>query len=122
MSRKANTDVAEDEARPSAAVVDETDHHGFWDSARLDGDENDDAFAIVLDTEGDDTGEHETLLYMGNVVPVDADELTRLADWAESMACWSCTRRFADHQDLERLKHDECRKALRAGHLLRRYS
>lgn len=123
-TRSTVEDVDADEAHSeseSEPLV-ETDDHGFWDSDRLDTVDDDDAFAIVLDTDGEDVAEDETLLYMGNVAPVDATELTVLAEWAESKACRSCTRRFSEHADDQSLKHPDCRKALHTGRLLRRYS
>jgi hypothetical protein len=122
MSWRSRSTVDEGDAPLALPDVDETDDHGFWDSGRLDTVDDDDAFAVVLDSEDDDVAEGETLLYMGNVAPVDAGELTMLADWAESKACRSCTRKFADHADDQRLKHEDCRKALHTGRLLRRYS
>jgi hypothetical protein len=122
MSWRSRSTVDESDARRALPDVDDSDDHGFWDNDRLDAVDNDDAFAVVLDSEDDDVAEGETLLYMGNVAPVDAAELTTLAEWAESKACRSCTRKFADHADDLRLKHEDCRKALHTGRLLRRYS
>jgi hypothetical protein len=122
--------TVDDEALPTPTDVDpsdgsdgpdDRDHHGFWDSDRLDTADNDDAFAIVLDAVDDESAEDETLLYMGNLAPVEAGELTVLAAWAESKACRTCIRRFADDADDQRLKHEDCRKALHTGRLLRRY-
>ena len=113
-----------DDEVDAASSVDETeiDDHGFWSNDRLDTVDSDDAFAVVLDVDGEGVAEDETLLYMGNVAPVDAVELTVLAEWAEAKACKSCTRRFSDHADDQSLRHDDCRKALHTGRLLRRYS
>lgn len=126
MSWRTRSTVDDDDvdAAPAAVdeAIDEPDDHGFWDSDRLDTADNDDAFAVVLDVDGEDVAEDETLLYMGNVAPVDAGELTVLAEWAESKACRSCTRRFSDHADDQSLRHEDCRKALHTGRLLRRYS
>jgi hypothetical protein len=117
MSRKSRSTLVEDDTRPTETEVDDTDHHGFWDSARLDTEDNDDAFSLVL--EADDGGEHETLVYMGNVGDIDPREISILARWSESKACRGCTRRFFEHHELSRLKHEECRKAMRVAHLLR---
>jgi hypothetical protein len=122
-TRSTVDDQADEIDAPASLVAeDEIDDHGFWDNDRLDTVDDDDAFAVVLDVDGEDGAEDETLLYMGNVAPVDAGELTDLADWAESKACKSCTRRFSEHADDHSLRHDDCRKALHTGRLLRRYS
>jgi hypothetical protein len=110
--------LADDETLFAGTEVDETDHHGFWDSARLDTEDNDEAFSLVLE-EADDTGEHETAIYMGSVVDNDPEEISSLADWSESKACRGCTRRFREHHEPSRVKHDGCRKALRVAQLLR---
>ncbi len=122
MSRKSKTrsDVLDDD-RFVEPEVEGADPHGFWDVDRLDAEDNDDAFALVIEEHDDETpAERATAVYMGRVAEVDAVELGLLADWAESKACRHCRRRFRSYRDLAMLRHDECRTALRVSNLLHR--
>ncbi|MGZ4754528.1 MAG: hypothetical protein ACXWA9_06465 [Acidimicrobiia bacterium] len=123
MSRKSRTEVVDDQEPVAETELDETDHHGFWDRATLDADENDDAFASVVDAEGEAADDEAgSGARFGNVTQVDADERIALAEWAESKACRLCKRKIREHHDPELLRHDECRTALRVSRLLRRYN
>jgi hypothetical protein len=113
MSRNATTKASEG-VHPSL----ERDEHGFWDKP------NDLDEPLVIP--GDDPtidGEHETRVYMGRVrhSQADRDELDRLADWAQDHACDGCRDALSGHHDPAALAHDNCRVALRAARLLRRY-
>lgn len=111
-----------DDAVDETVEVDNVDPHGFWDGANLSGDDHDEAFAVVIDAEGDPADDKETLAYMGSVpqTRIDADELEALVGWAEAKACRNCRRKIREHHDPELLKHDECRTALRVARVLRR--
>ena len=122
MSRKAMTEIQEQHGSGAASGAEGTDLHGFWDGPSSDLRELDEALSVVIDDDGDEAGERETLVYMGNVDLTDADELTILADWAESKACRGCTRAVAANADPTHLRHAGCRKAFRVARLLRRYS
>jgi hypothetical protein len=121
MGRKSRSTTVEEDA-PSAPVED-ADLHGFWDRSRS-ADDNDEAFADVLDDAGenDPDSDAETLQYMGNVTQIGPAELEELAEWAEDKACRVCRRRIREQHDPRQLKHDECRTALRVSRLLRRYN
>jgi hypothetical protein len=122
MSRKTKTRSAVlDDDRFVEPEVEGPDPHGFWDVDRLDAEDNDDAFALVIEEHEDETpAERATAVYMGRVAEVDPVECGLLADWAESKACRACRRRFHRDGDLARLQHDECRTAFRVGELLHR--
>jgi len=122
MSRKATTETDEQQASEAASGSEGTDLHGFWDGPSSDLQELDDALSVVIDDDGDEAGERETLVYMGNVDLTDAGELRVLANWAESKACRGCKREVVANEDPTRLRHAECRNAFRVGRLLRRYS
>jgi hypothetical protein len=124
MRRKASTEAIQDEELSAPSEVEDVDPHGFWDGANLSGDAHDEAFAVVIDADGEQTDNRETLAYMGSVseTRIEPDELVALAVWAESKACRLCRRKIREHHDPALLKHDECRTALRAGRLLRRYT
>ena len=119
MSRKtkSRTDVLDDEV-----LVEHDDPHGFWDVDRLDAEDNDDAFALVIEDHDDEPPpERATLVYMGSVTDeIDAIERSRLADWAASKACRACRRRYQQYADTEVIKHDECRNAFAVDQILRR--
>ncbi len=123
MRRRAPIEEARDEEPSVPPEPEDVDPHGFWDGANLSGEAHDDAFAVVIDADGERTDDRETLAYMGSVThtQLDRDELIALAEWAESKACRLCRRKISEHHDPALLKHDECRTALRAGRLLRRY-
>jgi hypothetical protein len=123
MSRKTKirTDTDPDDELTSEARLDDTDPHGFWDGANLDGAANDDAFAHVIDIAGDLPDERETLVYMGSVTEVSSVELATLGAWAEDKACRGCKRKMRSRGDLLLLKHEECRTAFRVSSLLHRY-
>lgn len=116
MSRNATTD----DERVEAAEVDAgVDDHGFWDGPRTDEHEP----LLVPDEDSTIDGERETRVYMGRVrhTETERDELDALADWAASQACDDCRAAIeADHEP-DSLDHDDCRQALRASRLLRRY-
>jgi hypothetical protein len=113
MSRNATTEVDE-----IADAVLEADEHGFWDRP-TDLDEQ----LVIADEDPTIDGEHETRVYMGRVrhSQADRDELDALADWAQGHACESCRQLVTDDAEPQVLEHDECRTALRAARLLRRY-
>jgi hypothetical protein len=113
MSRNATT-----EADEHADALLEVDAHGFWDRA----DDFDEPLVIAAEDPSIDQ-EHETRVYMGHVRMTEADpaELDALADWAEDHACEDCRDALTDAHDADALEHDECRVALRAARLLRRY-
>ncbi len=113
MSRNATTEVDE---RVDAPV--ETDEHGFWD-----GPTDFDAPLVIADDDPTIDGEHDTRVYMGRVrhTQADRDELDGLADWARSQACPECCDALGASHDPDALEHDDCRLALRAARLLRRY-
>lgn len=119
MSRKATTEVDErdglEELIDAPDRADGADEHGFWDGPSLDEHE-----PLVAD-DGDD--EHETRVYMGDVVhtTADRDDVEALAGWAASKACDDCRAAIEADHDPDALDHDECRHALRVCRLLRRY-
>jgi hypothetical protein len=117
---KSHSDVLDDDL--FVEPVRDDDPHGFWDVDRLGAEDNDDAFALVIEEHDDEPPpERATLVYMGSVGDeVSAIERTRLADWAESKACRACRRRFHQFDDTSLLKHDECRNAFGSSRLLRR--
>ncbi|HEY3724309.1 MAG TPA: hypothetical protein VGN59_13245 [Acidimicrobiia bacterium] len=119
MSRKTKSrpDVLDDDV-----LFEHDDPHGFWDVDRLDAEDNDDAFALVIeDHEDEPPPERATLVYMGSVDDeVDAIERSRLADWVASKACRSCRRRYEQYADTELVKHDGCRNAFAVEQVLRR--
>jgi hypothetical protein len=122
MSRKAPPEI--DEELVAALEADDTDQHGFWDGPTLDLEALDLAFAVDDEAEGAPDGARETLVYMGSVpqTQVDDQELTALADWAESKACRACRTNRSEPGDAPPLEHEGCRQALRASTLLRSYS
>jgi hypothetical protein len=112
MSRNATTEV---DGRADAPV--DADEHGFWDGPN-------DLEPLVIPAD-DPTldGEHETRIYMGQVrhTQAELDELDELADWAQGHACEDCRDALGADHDPDTLEHDDCRSALRAAGLLRRY-
>ncbi len=113
MSRNATSEVDE---HADAAL--EVDAHGFWDRP----DVLDEPLVIPAEDPSIDQ-EHETRIYMGHVQMTEADpaDLDALADWARSHACEDCREALSADHDADALEHDECRVALRAARLLRRY-
>jgi hypothetical protein len=113
MSRNATTEVHE---HADAAL--EVDPHGFWDRPA----DLDEPLVIPAEDPAIDQ-EHETRVYMGHVRTTEADpaELDTLADWAQSHACDGCRDALSADHDPDALEHDDCRLALRAARLLRRY-
>jgi hypothetical protein len=113
MSRNATTDLDD-----GADAVLGADEHGFWDRPT----DLDEPLVIPGDDPTID-GEHETRVYMGRVrhTQADRDELDALADWAQGHACDECRDALSTAHDPGSLEHAECRSALRAARLLRRY-
>jgi hypothetical protein len=112
MSRNATTEIDE---RADALV--DADEHGFWDGP------NDDEPLVIPADDPTIDGEHETRIYMGQVrhTQAELDELDALADWAQGHACEDCRDALGADHDPDTLEHDDCRSALRAAGLLRRY-
>ena len=127
MSRNATTDrdegidLSPDQPgsdQPDQDVAD-VDPHGFWDGPSTEEHEP----LVVPDEDSSIDEDRETRVYMGQVrhTEPERDELEALADWAAAQACDECRGAIeADHEP-DGLPHDECRSALRASRLLRRY-
>ena len=113
MSRNATSEVDERAHAPLG-----TEEHDFWDRP-TDLDEP----LVIAEEDPTIDGEHETRVYMGQVrhTQADRDELDALADWAQDHACENCRDALGAAHDADALEHDECRVALRAARLLRRY-
>jgi hypothetical protein len=107
-----------DEAAPDPEV-DAEPLDEFWGADALDTTQNADALAQLLDHEHDeDEAARATRSYMG--AAAGEDEREALARWAEGKACKGCRRTLLTTHDPARLRHDDCRSALRVARLLSR--